>query len=354
MNRILIPFVFILLGAAGILTHEPSLEEAHSWQLISASHSVREMIAHLGYTGHTLTFFVWQYFLYQFFHTPIAGSIANLLFMTAAIIAFVRTAPFSALQKWLFVLGFYPLYQYTIFNRMYAFLIFFLFVYCALYATKPKRTLLRWVMLILMAETHVIGMLSAVPLAILDLIRHWHHEMSSRVERLLCGFKLLFFLFAVISATWQILPADEAYHHLHPDSPLAVFSGFASAFLPNFGIFLQSHLQIVIGLILWGIAIIALWRHRSTLTTYLALCLPLALFLATIFPGQRWQHGCYWIYWVIALWLAGSSWHHDRRLQTLVTSLFALQAAMGIYALGVDILTYERLRGILVTLPVFG
>lgn len=363
LSEFLIPLVFLILGAVGVLTHEFWRDEAGPWLVIQSSHSIRELIANLGYTGHTHSFFVWQYTLYKFFHTPIAGSVANLLLMTAAIWMVVRTSPFSNLQKWLFALGFYPLYQYAVFNRMYAFLVFFQFAYCALYVAKPQRTLLRWLMLIAMTETHMIGMLAAIPLAMLDIIRHWRHEMSSRLEKLFCGFKFLFFIFAISSVLLQLWPADESYHSLNPASPLLAFLGFSDGFLPNYGILFESYYQMIIGMLLWIAATMALWRHPKAFTTYLTLILPLALFSAIIYTGHRWHHGFYWIYWVMALWMTGVGILTDRRLALLTTLLFSLHAAMGLYALiddglhpysgGQDIAHHIRDNG-LVDLPMVG
>lgn len=333
LSQLLIPAVFLVLGAFGVLTHEFWRDEAGPWLVIRSSDSVRDMIANLGYTGHTLTFFIWQYYLFQFFHSPIAGSAANLLLMTTAIWMLVRCSPFSNVQKWLFALGFYPLYQYAVFNRMYAFLVFFLLTYCALQAAKPRRTLLRWFMLIAMAETHAIGMLAAIPLAAMDITRHWRHEMSSRLEKLFCGIKLIVFVSALASVVWQIWPADQGYHSLHPASPFLIFTGFADAFLPNFGIFYQSYVQVLIGGLLWLAAMVYLWPHRRAFVNFILLMLPLTLFSAIIYSGHRWHHGMYWMYWVMAIWLAGTAVLQDRRLRHFMTALFALQAAMGIYAL---------------------
>ncbi len=359
----LIPIVFLLLGAFGILTHEFWRDEASPWLVIRSSHSVREMIANLGYTGHTLGFFVWQYGLYKFFNTPIAGSIANLLFLTAAITLFVRTSPFSTTQKWLFALGFFPLYQYAVFNRMYAFLVFFQFAYCALYIAKPKRTFLRWFMLILMAETDMLGMLAAIPLATLDIARTWHLEKKSKLETLFYAFKFTFFIFALASVVWQIWPADQNYHSLHPASPLLIFVAFANGFLPNFGILHDSHAQIIAGVLIWLMALTALWRRRSAFITNILLTLPLALFLAIMYAGHRWHHGFFWMYWVIALWLSGTTILPDKRLSHLVTILFTLHAAIGLYALiddglhpysnGQDIARHIQENG-MVKLPMVG
>lgn len=329
----LIPIVFLVLGALGILTHEVYREEASSWLVMQSSHSVREMIANMGHTGHTLTFFVWQYFIFKFFNAPMAGSIANLVFMTAAIIIFVRSSPFTTPQKWLFAIGFFPLYQYTVFNRMYAFLIFFQFAYCALDTAYPRKTLLRWFMLVLMAETHMLGMLAAIPLAILDIKRTVGLGKKSKLETAFFGFKLMFFIFALASVVWQLWPADEKYHLLHPSSMTQVLSGVADAFWPNFGVFSQSHVQVVAGVLMCLVATIALWRCRGAFITFVMLSVPLILFSAIVYVGHRWHHGFYWMYWVIALWLAGSAWKSDARLRRLVTILFALHAAMGIYAL---------------------
>lgn len=332
----LIPLVFLTLGAFGVLTHEFWRDEAGPWLIVRASDSVREMIARMGHTGHTLTFYVWQYFLFKFFHTPLAGSIANLLFMTAAIAMFVKTSPFSPSQKWLFTIGFFPLYQYAVFNRMYAFLVFFQFAYCALYIAYPRRTLLRWFMLILMAETHMLGMLAAIPLAVLDIARTWRLEKKTKLETAFYGFKILFFIFALASVVWQLWPADQNYHSLHPDKSILAFIGFANAFLPNFGIFYHSHFQIAAGILLWLTALIALCRHRDALTTFIMLALPLALFSAIMYSGHRWHHGFYWMYWVMSLWLANATWQGDVRLRRFITVLFSIHAAMGVYALTVD------------------
>lgn len=336
LPQFLIPLVFLALGACGVLTHEFWRDEAGPWLVIRSSHSVREMIANLGYTGHTLSFFVWQYYLFKFFHTPIAGSIANVLLMAAAIWMFVRTSPFSTAQKWLFALGFFPLYQYAVFNRMYAFLVFFLFAYCALYVAKPRRTLLRWLMLILMAETHILGMLAAIPLAVLDIARTWGKE-NSKFETLFLFFKLSFFIFALVTVIWQLWPQDQNYHSLHPASPFLVFVGFADGFWPNYGLFYRnffwSLLQITAGILFWLAATIILRRHRDAFITFAALLLPLAIFSAVIYAGHRWHHGFYWMYWVMAIWMAGAGAFADRRLRRMVTFLFSLHAAMGLYAL---------------------
>lgn len=188
-------------------------------------------------------------------------------------------------------------------------------------------------MLIAMAETHIIGMLVAIPLAFLDLFRNWKEETSSKTEKILCSLKLSFFIFAITSVVWQIWPADRTYHSLHPATPLLFIVGLADAFLPNYGILFDSQIQIALGTFLFGIATAALWRHKTAFVNFTLTCTPLILFSAIIYLGHRWHHGFYWIYWVISIWLAGDDCIKDKRVNKLITLLFAIQTIIGIYAL---------------------
>ncbi len=80
----------------------------------------------------------------------------------------LRFAPFKRWQKVLFLLGYFPLYEYGVISRSYSLDMLGLFGFCAVYgwAKRQNRTpWLGWLFLLLIATNESFGLLMALPLA---------------------------------------------------------------------------------------------------------------------------------------------------------------------------------------------
>ena len=330
---ILVMATVVLLGVAGILTHEWWEDEASVWLSVVGSHSILELFHNLGFNGHPRFYYIIVYGVQSLFGHPLALSFLNLFFSLLAIAFFMCAAPFSRLQKVFFAFGFFPLYQYGIIVRGYSLFVCVFFAYCYFKTQRPNALLIRYLLLAVLAQIHLIAATVAVLLFIEEYLEDHRSYWGS-----------FFVIGSLLLVAWQLKPSGVNHSGLLlPENPWMAFRSFANGFMPNFGIFrlapLRTGFQITVGTFLWIASWIVAWRHRQIVRYYLPLTFSLFIISAVIYTGERWHHGFYFIYFVTAIWLSTQTVFNDVFSRRFVTGLFALHAALGIYAIALDIMT---------------
>lgn len=320
----------LVAGVLGMITlfhHEWWRDEAYSWLVVRSSHGIPDLIHNLGFNGNPKLYYLFVYWMRAVFESPLAVSISNFSFIIVSIVFFI-TAPFNRLQKALFAVGFFPLYQYGVIARCYSMIICLLFAYCFLKLQRPSWFFARMIILAVLCQIHVMAMGAACALLAIE---SWQCRKHQKWAPILPVIASLFF------AAWQIIPPHQAYRTLTPGSPLMVFPGLANGFFPDFGLFHGLILQIACGLILWIASWIVIARHKAAIPYYLLLSVSLILISAILYSGHRWHHGFYFIYFIIAIWLSTNQPYTDRFSRRFITGLLLLHALIGGYAIVDDL-----------------
>lgn len=336
--------VVILVSALGLLAavnHEWWEDEASPWLSASGSHSLSNLIHNLGFNGHPRLYNIIVYWIQSQFGNPMVLSVLNLVFSIVAITLFMRATSFSRIQKVLFAFGFFPLYQYGVVVRGYSLFVCIFFMYCHLKTQGARFLLLRYLLLALLAQIHLISAIVAAFLLLEEYI-----ETSSKDEQqpaiTIVGNAIV--LASLLLVAWQLKPESHpSMVLLSSDNHWKSVLGFANGFMPNFGIFrlspIRTGFQIVVGMALWVASWVVAFRHRQLFRYYIPLSFSLFMISVLIYTGERWHHGFYFVFFVVSIWLSTPAPFDDTFSRRFITVLFALHALMGIYAVVLDVMT---------------
>lgn len=319
-----------VLGVIGLVRHELWRDEAYTWLVLRASHSLPELFANLGFNGHPRLYYVLSYGLTRLAPSMWALRIANLVVALAAIHVFAAKAPFTWLQKLLFGGGFFPLYQYGVVARSYALLLLLLFLYCWLRAERPQWLGARLWVLAALAQVHLFSTTAAGLLLLFDAepVVRAQAPRQRRWAWLGCAGVLASLLLALV----QLWPPAGHGHLYVPGQLPDVVRFVANGLVPSFDGFPPESVQRPLAVALWLATWLALGRSYRALLLYALLTLALTAMLATVYEGHRWHHGFYFVFFIVAAWQTRG--RLERGLPAVIIGvLFFLHAALGLRAL---------------------
>jgi hypothetical protein len=157
--------IYAVVVAVLSALHEPWKDETQTWRLAIDSHGLRELVHNSRYEGHPLLFHLILQALAVFSRSWWAVVVLHVVIACAAAWVVLRFAPFSRLEKVLVIAGYYPAYEYAVIVRPYGLGMLLAFASCAAWTAERRRTVLASVLLVLLANTTVLGLLVALTLA---------------------------------------------------------------------------------------------------------------------------------------------------------------------------------------------
>jgi len=130
--------IFILAAAWVVFHHELWRDEMQAWMIVRSSPHITDLYHNTRYEGHPLLWYVILWLLNQV--TSLPESMQWVHLGIAGLIAFtwLKHAPFSRLQRALFLFGYFPLYEYTAICRDYSGGILFLILAVILFRKKEN------------------------------------------------------------------------------------------------------------------------------------------------------------------------------------------------------------------------
>ncbi len=150
---------FAVLTAPRLLLHELWRDEAWLWLVARESHSLRELFVPLARSGQAYLFPVLCYLARQVWDAPQAMQWLHLVLATAAAFVFARWAPFPRYGRVLFLLGYFPFYEYAVISRHYVLGALLAWIACA--AARRQRNAVFGAALGLLCQTTVYGYILA-------------------------------------------------------------------------------------------------------------------------------------------------------------------------------------------------
>ena len=164
--------IFFILGLLGILNHAMWRDELNGWLIARDSPSLTDFWNNIRYEGHPILWYACLYLLNQITRNAIAMQLFHLLLATMGMGLFIYFSPFSRLQKFLFTLGYLPIYEYLLISRNYAIGVLFLFAFCTFFKSREKSYLGLTIILALLANTNAYCLLITVALTITLVIEY--------------------------------------------------------------------------------------------------------------------------------------------------------------------------------------
>jgi len=314
--------------------HEAWKDETQAWRLAIDSHGLQALARNARYEGHPLLFHVMVQTLGHLSQSWWAIATLHVIIASLAAWIVLRYAPFTRLQKVLFVFGYWAAYEYAVVVRPYGLGMMLAFAACVAWSARPRRTVWAAVFLVLLANTTAMGTLLAMTVALafgVDWV--WPDGGRARPTRrsFLIGGSAAAVATALVLyvAVVQITPPPDAGYKGEVREPMQL-STWDVAAIPTVELralvpvvryedgvqwnrwVLKPESKATLGaLLLASLAALALGaviasRRRMALVFFLVGTTGYLLFFGLFFPGTAHHHGYLFIVWALGAWLAWS------------------------------------------------
>ncbi len=315
---ILLP-TYICLGLIGILRHSMWRDELNAWLVARDSSSLVEMFQTIQYEGHPGLWYLCLFGLKQVTYNPFIMQLFHLLLAIAFVTLFLRFSPFTIRQKFLFTLGYFPLYEYLVISRNYAIGVLCIFAFCTVYETRKKNYLPLACLLLLMANSNAYCLFIAIALGVSLIAEYlWQRKITyyTRATTINKLTSLSIFLSGIIISFLQLIPPPDSslqggvqlnfqfnFHHLVA-SLSRLWSSYILILVPGDSQFYSLSLFALISIFLATFIFISLSNKPVVALFYLLATSEIIFFTYVKFLGSPRHYGHLYIILITALWLA--------------------------------------------------
>ena len=206
-----------------MLRHELWRDEAQAWCIALQSRSIPELFYNMRYEMHPALWHLILFSITRVTHNPLFMQLVHVGIISGAVFLFTRYAPFTRIQKILFTVGYFPLYEYGVISRSYSIVMLLLFSMCTLWPTRSKRYLPMFVLLALLANTNAYGFLLSAPVAatlVLELLLRQTPLLKDCRKVLASGIAV--YVIACGVALMQLLPPPDGCSGEWNNKPVTV------------------------------------------------------------------------------------------------------------------------------------
>jgi hypothetical protein len=236
-SELILLILYSIACFAGISFHEIWLDEAHHWLLARDSASLSDLLSNMQYDGHPILWNILLFGVTRFTHNPIWMQTLHVTISIFAAYVFIRNAPFTLVQKYLFLMGYFILYEYTVISRNYSLILLLLFAVTVLHLKqKPPRILIGFLLAIL-ANVHLFGCFIAIAFMLYILFTEYKRSgVWFGTINTVIGLSI-FFIGVIICAIQVKPPEDSPFTSMYDTATFmdrieTVSSGFIKAFIP--------------------------------------------------------------------------------------------------------------------------
>ncbi|RJR32498.1 MAG: hypothetical protein C4567_18605 [Deltaproteobacteria bacterium] len=307
---------FFFLGLILLLRHEMWQDEWQAWLIARESASLPELFRNLRYEGHPGLWHLGLYLVSRVAFDPLGMQLLHLTVATASVYVFLRYSPFTRLQKILFILGYFPFYEYAVISRNYGLGVFALFSFLAVFCrTRPRNYPLLGVILFFLCQTSVYGLMLAL---VLGVILFWTaiRERTARTWGACAAFAL-FLLGVGLSVLQLVPPADSGFAldwkfdldlpHLartlaavwksYVPLPALDYHFWGTNLIPD------PRWQALLSVMLLAFGLLLFGRQPLPLFLYGVGTLGILAFTYIKYPGSLRHHGHLYLLFIAGLWL---------------------------------------------------
>jgi len=302
-----------------LLRHEMWQDEWQAWLLATESPSLPELFRNLRYEGHPCLWHLGLFLLSRVTRHPLGMQLLHLLLAFSAVYLFLKYAPFTRLQKLLFILGYFPFYEYAVISRNYALGVLGLFSFCAIFCRScPRNFLLLGLILFLLCQTSVYGLLLALALGGILFLAALRDPAAGTWQAMAALAIVL--LGAGLSVLQLMPPADSGFAvgwKFDLDFPylLQTLAAVWKSYVPLPA--LQYHFwgtnfindprwQALLSVIILACGILLFYRQPLPLFLYVAGTAGILAFTYSKYPGSLRHHGHLYLLFIACLWLSSA------------------------------------------------
>jgi hypothetical protein len=348
---------FVAVTVPRLLLHELWRDEAWLWIVATRSLSVSELFGPLSRSGEGYLFPVLCFLIARLSTSPVAMQGLQLVLAASAVFVFARWAPGSRWERAIFVLGYFPFYEYAAISRHYAAGVLLIWIGCA--AARSRRPALPFgAALGLLCQTTVYGYLVAIALAagwwIDRRIRSARGDEIVAISRGEGAAGVVLALAGAVAGIVQLVPSPGTsfapgwrvgWDAVHAAKVLATpWRAFVP--LPRFELHFWNtqlldawpRVEAIGGVSTWVLAATLLWRQKAALVSFALGGLGLAAFSYLKLTGELRHQGHWWLLFMAALWIGGGATFRARSWRAYVfRALLIVQCAAGAFASWMDL-----------------
>lgn len=323
--------LFVALALFGVSVHEMWRDELEIWLVARDSGSILDLMHNLKTQGHPALWYLLVYLVTRVTENPFAMQLLSVAIGTATAWVVLRHAPFDTFQRWMFVFGYYLLYEYTVISRHYGLALLLVCLFCARFVRIRSLDRVGTLLLVLLANTTIQGAIIAAHILLLMVFRDglqagWNalrHDRRLRMQALIV-------VLGVIAGTAQVLFEGLAMGEAHvgayrpgwdiawlgasigtisrgwialPDpTDIHIWNSSMLSLLPA-GI--RTLIGPLLGLVLVAAAVRSLYRQRTLCIIFLLGSSVLLCIVLFVWFGYMRHHGQIFLWFVTCCWL----WH---------------------------------------------
>jgi len=317
--------LFLLLTLPRLLRHELWRDEAWLWLVVTEQPLARLLgpESPLARSGQGYLFPLLCALTARLSTSPLAMQVLHGLLAAAAAFVVLRWAPWDCAVRALFVLGYFPFYEYAVISRHYALGALLVWVACAVAPTRYS-VVVGGAALGLLCQTTIYGYILALALAsgwLLDRFLSWGEDVAPQ-RPLFVAVGLSFALAGGVAGVLQLHPlpgtvfAPEWRVDWDPERALTVLAktwdGLVPLLIPRVQFWNSNVLDpwprahSLAGLLALGLAATMLWRRKTAFVTFAVGGIGLLAFSYLRYVGVLRHQGHWWLLFAAALWLGGS------------------------------------------------
>ncbi len=217
--------LFVFVCGLGMIHHEMWRDELRVWLLLRDNPDLATLLHNLRYEGHPALWYLILYPMARVTTRPEAMQAVHLLLATGSVAVLVRFAPFSLPRKAMIALGYFPLYEYGVFSRLYSLGLLALFGLCALYPYRHRHPLLLSGLIVLLANANAYGFILSIAFAatlILPDGRSWLRSDRSASRPVMLTIAAGLMLVGWWLSAWQMIPPADGYYQVQLSGPLSL------------------------------------------------------------------------------------------------------------------------------------
>jgi hypothetical protein len=154
----------LVVNVVRTLRHPMWRDEMGTFQIATASASLWELLSKLQYTTHPGLWYSLVWLATRFTSDPTSMAIMHIVIAIAVWTVIFRWSPFETVEKCLLLLSYFLFWEYFVISRNYALLALIGFAFVALQQHRPQQNVIPWLLLGLLANTHVLGAIWSIAL----------------------------------------------------------------------------------------------------------------------------------------------------------------------------------------------
>ena len=322
--EIVLIITFAIITFIGILNHSMWRDELNGWLIARDSSSFFDFFESVKYEGHPLLWYFLLWFLNKFTANPIIMQVVHWLISVATLSIFIIYAPFNTLQKVLFSFGYFPLYEYSLISRNYAFGILSIFLFCTCFQIRSRHRNYVTLAFILafMANTNAYCLLISIALGITLFCeycfkKYLGYTIEAKKAHIIIS--ILILIIGVSISVFTLLPpidstlqggANQWFLNFDINRLLQtvnrIWRSYIMVIIPSDSKILDLIFFSFLSIILFSCILLSFIQKPVALCFYLVGSLEIIIFTYIKFLGSQRHYGHLYIILISSLWIENS------------------------------------------------